>query len=497
MTAPHAGGWVWPPGLPAPTATRQHSAGDLPVLHPAPGAIPPRTLLAALRDGHQALAVIPANELAHILGRAAEALVRDLGEAGEAPPRDPGAATPPPPRDPAIHDIAANGRLSPEMARAIVGGMAPSWRTRALQRLIAAEFPDPRVLDGFVAETGRRTRAAAPPVTMHFGAGSVPGVSVTSMIRALLVKSAVLVKPGAGDIALTVRFARLLHRADPRLARAVAVQYWPGGAPEWDAFERGLLHGADQVVIYGSDATIESVRARAPASTRLIEHPHRIGVAIVDPGAVSGTAAATARAAALFEQRGCVSTQLVLLHGGPGAAARWCGELAESLAATGARLPPGPSNAGELSSRHQFRGRLAMKAAASGTTRVWSGDGTSWSVVLADPASFEPGGGMVVWVVPVATRGEALDILAPFAPVLQTVGLAGVDDPLAGPDEGLAGAGDEPADPGDSRTAFAEALFALGATRIVPLGQIPFPEPDWFHDGQRPLRELVRWGELR
>ena len=471
MTTPeaslHTDAWVWPPRVPAPGACDQLRAGDLPIRHPGPAAIAPTTLVASLRDSRPALATIPTNELVRILGAAAETLTRELGRAG-------------------ILDVAANGRLSTGMARAVVTGMAASWNTAALGHLVRAEFPDPGVLDGFVAETGRRARAAAPPVTLHFGAGSVPGVTVTSMIRALLVRSAVLAKPGAGDIALTVRFARLLHRADPRLASAVAVQYWPGGSPRWDRWESDLLRAADQVVVYGSDATIESVRARAPASTRLIEHPHRAGVAIVDPRTAPGAAAAAARAAALFEQRGCVSTHLVLLLGGQDTAEPWCTELAASLAAAEAELCSGPRTPGELSALHQLRGSLAMKAAARNTPRtsspareafrLWSTDGHSWSVVLAPPDAIEPEGGRTVRVVPVGSRAACLEILAPLSPVLQTVGLAGIDR---------------------DRTAFAEDLFALGATRIVPLDQVPFPEADWLHDGRRPLRELVCWGELR
>ena len=463
--------WIWPPGppgLPGSSAHEPRRAGDLAVRHPAPDAVKPEVLLAALRDGHRDLAAIPSAELVRLVGAAAEALTVELGSAD-------------------IEEVAANARLSPPMTRVVLDGMAASWNIGALDRLVRTEFPDPRALDRFVAETGppagespdatakRQVRAAAPPVTLHFGAGSVPGVSVTSMIRALLVKSAVLAKPGAGDIALTVRFARLLHGADPRLAGAVAVQYWPGGAPRWESWERRLLTGADQVVVQGSDATIEAIRARAPASTRLIEHPHRVGVAIVDPEGTPGATASTARAAALFDQRGCVSTHLVLLLAGRDRAAQWCGELAASLAATATALPAGPSSPGELSARRQFEGRVAMKAAASPAMRLWTSDGAGWSVLLGPSEAFEPGGGRTVWVVPVADPEGALAVLSYLSPVLQTVGLAGLD--------GHAG--------------FAEALCSLGATRIVPLDRVPFPDADWFHDGSRPLRELVRWGELR
>jgi hypothetical protein len=314
------------------------------------------------------------------------------------------------------------------------------------------------------------------------------------MIRALMVKSPVLAKPGAGDIVLTRLFARELHRADDRLRRAVALQYWPGGDPGHHAWEREVLARAGQVVVYGGDDTIESLRARAPATTRLIEHPNRLGVAIVDPRAARDADVHAARAVALFDQKGCVSTHLILLLGHPDDpgnpddsgnpddpgypdhAVQWCGRLAASLQALSDTLPPSPASAGELSARHQLRGRLAIRHAASGDIRSWSCPAGTWTVVLGRPDTFEPMGGRTAWVVPVPDLPRCLEILTPLSRILQSVGIAGL---------------------GQGRRQFGEALAALGATRIVPLDQVPFPDPDWLHDGSRPLGELVRWGEMR
>lgn len=453
-----ADAWLLPPDTPRPTTFEHTAAGAVTLRHPKSDHHLADSLITALGDSRTNLATLATADLIHLLGSVGERFASTIDDA-------------------AIDEIAANGGLSRPMTREVLTGMADSWTTGALDRLVRAEFPDPRVLDGFVTEGERAVRAASPGVTLHFGAGSVPGVTVTSLLRALLVKSPVLVKPGAGDAALTTRFAGELHRADPRLAASLAVLYWPGGAPAWQTWEREVLSRADQVVVYGGDDAIESVRARAPASTRLIEHPHRIGVAIVDPEAAPGAAAAAARAVSLFDQKGCVSTHLILLLGNGTEARRWCERLAERLTRVAATHPAGPRSPGESSALHQLRGRLAMRAAANEDIEIRSPAETDWTVALAPARQFEPTGGRTAWVVPVSDREACLKILAPLSPVLQTVGLAGVRE--------------------DGRGSLAEALSKVGATRIVPLDEVPFPHPDWLHDGSRPLGELVRWSEVR
>lgn len=470
--------WLWPPNLAAECATQTGRAGGLSVRYPKSDHHLARLLISSLATSSKGLADIPARDLASILGAAGERVAAGLDER-------------------IVMAIAANAGLTAPMAGVVARGMAESWTTESLMRLLHAEFPDPAVLDGFVADgptadaptadsptavTAREVTAAAPGVTLHIGAGSVPGVTVASMIRALMVKSPVLAKPGAGDIVLTRLFARELHRADDRLRHAVAMQYWPGGDPGHDGWEREVLTRAGQVVVYGGDDTIESVRARTPATTRLIEHPNRLGVAIVDPRSAPDADGHAARAVALFDQKGCVSTHLILLLGAlddplaPEHAVQWCGRLAASLEALSGTLPPATASPGELSARHQLRGRLAIRHAGSADIRSWSCPAGTWTVVLGRPDSFEPVGGRTAWVVPVPDLSRCLEILRPLRRVLQSVGVAGL---------------------GARRRAFGQAISAVGATRIVPLDQVPFPDPDWLHDGSRPLGELVRWTELR
>ncbi len=462
-------GWHWPDGDPAIALHATTAAGGLTIRHPGPDLHRIPGLVARLRKGARALGEIETRELTTLLGEICRRFLRRL---------DGGA----------VERAAANAGISPAMMREILEGMSATWNGPALRRLVEAEFPETAVLDRFVQVDGRMVRAAGPGCTVIVGAGTVPGVTITSMIRALLVRSAVLSKPGIGDVALTVRFARAAAAASDRLRGAVAVQYWPGGGKGWGEWEGTLFQAADQVVVHGGDATIEAVRARTPASTRLVEHSGRVGVAVIDPARAPRAAAEVARAATLFEQRGCVSTQLVLLLAGTGTprpsqaiASAWCEELARRLAELESSGPASAPDPGHLSRIHQMRGaarlrRAAIAPKAHPRPQLWCGPDGRWTVILDRSERFEPCGGRTIWVAPVRDHAACLEALKPVGPMLQTVGLAGLD-----PEE----------------TGFTEALAEVGATRIVPIASVPFPESDWLQDGSRPLGELVRWCEVR
>jgi len=46
------------------------------------------------------------------------------------------------------------------------------------------------------------------------------------------------------------------------------------------------------------------------------------------------------------------------------------------------------------------------------------------------------------------------------------------------------------------RDALADALGAMGVTRICPVGKMPDPDPAWHHDGRFNLLDLVRFTDL-
>jgi hypothetical protein len=370
--------------------------------------------------------------------------------------------------------------FSKEMASEIVIGMARDWTAERLTELLRRELHDPGVLDGFCRlDEGRSVRARGPLLTFHVGAGTVPGVSVTSMIRALLVKSAVLLKPGLGDVVLPVLFAEALAEESPELSDAVAVTYWPGGS---SSLEDLALQRAEAVVAYGGNEAIDSLRTRTPLTARFIAYHHRVSVGLVGREALTaerapGVARAAARAVSMFDQRGCVSPHAIYVEqGGAVDPEEWAALLASAMADLEGELPGGHLTAADASAVHQMRGAAELREASGSGVRVFSPDESFWTVILEDEIGFTPSClNRVVSLFPTPDLCQVAGSLGEVGDYLQTVAVEGA---------------------GDRLPILAEALCQVGATRITSFEKVPWPPPWWHHDGASVFAGLIRWIDL-
>ena len=412
----------------------------------------------ALLDSREALGARDAAELAAVLGGVGSRFL-DAGDVLRAE---------------ALSLLSPTSGLSEEMAEAVLDGMAADWTEEQLMRLIRAELGVEQVLDGF---QGSRM-AVGPALCVQIVAGGVPGVGVSALLRSLLLKGPTLLKPGRGDVVLPVLFARALREADPALADALAVVYWPGGDR---LLEEGALARADVVTAYGSDETVADLRARTPVTARFVAYHHRVSVGIVGSDALTedrleATAAEVAEAVALFDQRGCVSPQIVFVEmGGAQAPATFASALADQLRLLEERLPSGHLDPHEASGLHQLRGTAELLA-ASGDTEVFHGGEASWTVILeADSSPPVTCGGRVVRLHQIPDVVDVPALLQPLGRHLQSVGVAGL---------------------GDRLDATARTLGRVGASRVVPFRSVAFPPPWWHHDGRGPLLDLLRWVDL-
>jgi hypothetical protein len=390
--------------------------------------------------------------------------------------RDPGG----PVRAGVLAGIEAFTGASPAMAAHVLDRASADWLAPALERLLHVELGGPAALEGFVdRHPASMSSAVAPALGFHVFAGNVPGVSVTSIIRALLVRSAVFGKSAAGEPVLAAVFARLLAEADPDVGACVAVTWWPGGET---ALEDAVLRHAGLVVHYGGGEAIASLRARVPPHVPFLEHGPRVSLAVVNAAAMTEEQLAVAaedlaRATAVFDQQGCVSPQAAWVLDTPARARAFAGRLAAALDRVEAELPRGRLQPEEAAAVRGLRTAVEFRGIAGEDVELWAGAGLAWTVVFdATGRSAASCLNRSIVVRSAPASDAVVDELQPLGRYLQTVGTAGFTEA--------------------ERTALALRLAAIGVTRITPISAMPWPPPTWHHDGRGPLRELVRWVDL-
>jgi hypothetical protein len=382
----------------------------------------------------------------------------------------------------ALERIPEEAGYSIEMSREVLSGVAREWTRERLDTLVTADFPDRRVLDGFAdAPGGGRTRALGGRFALHIAAGNVPGVGATSLLLSLLVKTPLLLKPGRGDRVLPELLLRGISEGDSDLAKSAAVVYWSHG--EGGELEATALRSAERVVVYGGTEAIARLRERTPPSTPFVAYGPRISMGAVAREVLGSedetrrTARDAARAVALFDRRGCVSPQILWVEeGGAIRPLAFAELLAGELERLDRELPPGPLDPATAAEIVHQRGMSELRRAGGSPQRVFAGEDGRWTLFFEPEEGTETlCGGRTVKVRPIHALEELATELIPFRGMLQTVALS------APPERGAA---------------LAEGLALEGLTRITTFADQPFPPAWWRHDGEGPLRALVRWVEF-
>ncbi len=368
-----------------------------------------------------------------------------------------------------------------EMVRLGLNAYLKTFRAPQLQRFVAEDFTNPKLLDEFQPRAkGGMARALGPELLVHVWAGNVPGLPLWSLVCGLLVKAPAIGKVASAEPLFASVFARLLAEVEPRLAGVLAIVSFKGGDT---ASERALFAEADTVLAYGGNDSLTALRAQVPVSTRFLPHGHKLSVGLVSAAALDvAHAPATARAAALdvvrYEQQGCYSPHTYYVaRGGRVTPREFAQQLAGELAALQHKFARRTLTLEEAASVAGWRQGQELQGFAGAGVELLGDAQAAWCVAYAEQASaLRPGAlNRTVQVQAVDHLEDTLPLLAAQREVLQTVGLAAAPQELQ---------------------ALAEGLGAAGATRVCALGQMTAPEAGWHHDGRFSLLDLVRMVEL-
>ena len=357
---------------------------------------------------------------------------------------------------------------SPAMIRHGLPYVLSTFTRDGLLDLVHHELGGPSALD-------ERT-IAGPQLTLHILAGNIPAVPVESIVRALLVKSACLVKPSSRDPLFPALFARSLAEIDPQLADAVAVLWWRGGD---EAMEEAAFAQANAVIAYGGEEAVAAAKMRARPEAVFVEHGPKVSFATIGREAMKEEAIGhLARAAAwdisLFDQQGCVSPHAMYVErGGSLSPHDFARRLADELAAIERTLPRGRLSAEEAAQIQEARAAAEMKEAAGKPVTLLHSQGTTTWTVICDEDSKELQLSCLNRVVRVVTIDDLAALpgyVRQLGSYLQSVGVAIPESRLP---------------------AIAKALEGVGVTRICEIGEMQRPQAAWRHDGKANLLTLL------
>jgi hypothetical protein len=179
---------------------------------------------------------------------------------------------------------------------------------------------------------------------------------------------------------------------------------------------------ADVVHVYGRDETIEQVRARVRAGSRVVGHGAGLGVALVSAGAsVQHAAEAIALDVVAFDQRGCLSPRVVLVEGDATRARLLAEDLHAALAALDARVPRGVLSPDEARESVRWKDTIAFAG------QLWIGSGHAVGLL--------PGAGVAQAMAPtgrhalIVAASDPADVRAALAPMAHLVVTLGCDNP--------------------------------------------------------------------
>jgi hypothetical protein len=289
------------------------------------------------------------------------------------------------------------------------------WATRTTLGTVRED-----TMHALVRSARRDMNGATDPVALLFVvlAGNVFTASVRGIVVPLLFGVPVLVKASSKETVFPEMLRDALRSTDSRLGAAMDLVVFPGGDLERDA---ALVESAEAVSMYGSDETIAALTSRF-GDRPVIAHGHGVSVAYCgadacDDAHLANTIEKLSLDICAYDQRGCLSPQLVYVEEASGRSAAAFAQrlIDEGLNLMGRALPRGPLPDAVGAAQAQWRGMAEVEGS------LVVGDNCAVSIREPRPIRWSPAYRNVT-VAPVRGVDDALQSMRSIGPHLKCVG---------------------------------------------------------------------------
>ncbi|HAS04218.1 MAG TPA: hypothetical protein DCR71_00360, partial [Dehalococcoidia bacterium] len=315
-------------------------------------------------------------------------------------------------------------------------------------------------LNGWVKADGDTIFIRAMPTRqLHITAGNVPEVPIISILRAVLTKSAAVIKLPYGAILPGALVALAAYNATPDhpITQNLSLVYWQGGD---ESIENVLFapDAFDRVVVWGGPDTIANVQSKTPFTKTISLNP-RYGISLIGKEAFSGhLQEAVDRAltdVTAYNQNACVSSLVHYVEGTEEQANEYARCLQQALKRHDDKTPNFTSPEANGQVKRMKRGRYAD---AKWYLNYKGNDFVSGVMITDEFDILEHPASRLVVVRPVNSLDDALKY------VNQNVSAVGVF-------------------PEERRLGLKDRILARGVSSVLPLGQCEKVFAGMPHDG--------------
>ena len=267
-------------------------------------------------------------------------------------------------------------QLDPDLLAAT--GLSPAGLDRGLRTIGAGMAGEPAA-----AALRRAPKQQQDGFSLVVLPANPPGLMLQSLLPALAARAPVLFKSSRAEPFFAPAFLAALGDRRPMLRDAYATAMWTGGDA---SIEARLYARARLVAAYGNESTIASIPAAGPR--RLITFGPKLSLGWVGAKAdLEQAARGMALDVALFDQRGCLSVEAVLVD--RAAADTFADSLARALSDLATELAPGRSSSAERAGVRLAREDADLRGLP------WSGDALdTGTVIVESDARISPSPGL-------------------------------------------------------------------------------------------------------
>ena len=277
-----------------------------------------------------------------------------------------------PPRVRVTQELVQRTGYSAPVVEYAIDRLMSGLTREALTRAIESELGGLAALDTFIEREGRPRMHAQPRGKIAIlSSRTTIGVALPAAVFALATKNTVVVKDR--EDGLVREFFATLAQEHPAFAQAAVAHAWSGD-------ETSRLIGADVVVAFGSDDTLQAIRADLPATTEFVGFGSRISCgyllfeATKSPARLLHLLERAARDIVLFDGEGCMSLHVLFVEvASPEQEEKLpilAQKLAEHVAAATIEFPPSrqtlPNQLATAATRagHSFRAAIGKSVGA-------------------------------------------------------------------------------------------------------------------------------------